>query len=89
MFSIFGFLGQSIYNTADARHSRRMQKVAVDKRPASKWSPVKVLTDEQYDRMLQEKSLSIEAEIATLDEAIAELRNEQRRREEQPPAERE
>lgn len=35
-----------------------------------KWSPMKMLTDEQYERMLKEKLLKVEAEIAVLDEKI-------------------
>ena len=35
-----------------------------------KWSPMKVLSDEEYERMLQEKLLRVEAEIAVLDEKI-------------------
>lgn len=35
-----------------------------------KWSPMKVLSDEQYERMLRERLLKVEAEIAILDEKI-------------------
>lgn len=36
----------------------------------SKWSPMSVLTDEQYEEMLQERLLKVEAEIAIIDERI-------------------
>lgn len=40
----------------------------------SRWMPVKVLTDEQYREILDEKLLSVEAEISIVDEKIEELR---------------
>ena len=39
----------------------------------SKWIPLKSLSDDDYRGILGEKLLSIEAEIALLDEKIAEL----------------
>ncbi|KAI1212316.1 uncharacterized protein F4807DRAFT_457816 [Annulohypoxylon truncatum] len=40
----------------------------------SKWSPVKRLTDEEYEKMLEEKILRINAEISIIDDNIASLR---------------
>lgn len=39
----------------------------------SKWIPLRSLSDEEYRGMLGEKLLSIEAEIALLDDKIEEL----------------
>jgi hypothetical protein len=39
----------------------------------SKWIPLRTLSDEEYRGMLGEKLLSVEAEIALLDDKIAEL----------------
>jgi hypothetical protein len=39
----------------------------------SKWIPLRHLSDEEYRGMLSEKLLSIEAEIALLDEKIEDL----------------
>jgi hypothetical protein len=39
----------------------------------SKWIPLRALSDEEYRDMLGEKLLSVEAEIALLDDKIAEL----------------
>jgi hypothetical protein len=75
MFSIFGAVGQTIYNRADARHA------AINSAPTpisgngktwldSKWSPVKVLSDDEYETMLKEKLLRVNAEIALVDESI-------------------
>ncbi|KAL8748767.1 MAG: hypothetical protein Q9199_008071 [Rusavskia elegans] len=40
----------------------------------SKWSPMKVLSDEQYERMLREKLLRVEAELAIVDEDVEKLK---------------
>lgn len=40
----------------------------------SKWSPLKKLTDEEYVDMMSEKILRVEADIALIDDRIAELR---------------
>jgi hypothetical protein len=39
----------------------------------SKWIPLRSLSDQEYRDMLSEKLLSIEAEIALLDDKIEEL----------------
>lgn len=39
----------------------------------SKWIPLRSLSDQEYREMLSEKLLSIEAEIALLDDKIEEL----------------
>ena len=50
----------------------------------SRWSPVKILSDEEYENMLQEKLLRVEAEIAVLDEHIENLRREAREKLQEP-----
>lgn len=39
----------------------------------SKWIPLRTLSDQEYRGMLREKLLSVEAEIALLDDKIQEL----------------
>lgn len=82
MFAIFGAAGQALYNKADARKSRLAEnKVEVDLKDSwlnSKWSPMKVLSDAEYEGMLQEKLLRINAQIALVDENIDALRAEER-----------
>lgn len=79
MFAMLGAAGQSLYNVADARHQQRAV-AGVDsenKKSAwldSKWSPVKVLSDEDYGKMLQEQLLRVDAEMSLLDERINVLR---------------
>jgi hypothetical protein len=84
MFTLFGWSGQKGYNYLDKRNSQELREQAqlkamgedrpketlVQKFAKSKWSPMSVLTDEQYEDMLQEKLLKVEAEIAIIDERI-------------------
>ena len=79
MFALFGAAGQVIYNVADNRrivHSSPASKARggsswLD----SRWSPVKVLSDDEYEMMLQEKLLRVKAEIALVDENITALKS--------------
>ena len=43
---------------------------------AMKWSPVTKLSDEQYENMLKEKLVRIEAEIALIDDDVARLKGQ-------------
>jgi hypothetical protein len=84
MFTLFGWGGQQGYNFLDKRNSHELREQAqlkaigeekpketlMQKFAKSKWSPMSVLTDEQYEEMLQEKLLKVEAEIAIIDERI-------------------
>lgn len=38
------------------------------------WSPLKPLTDEEYEKILQQKLLKVEVEISLVDDQLAELR---------------
>ncbi|EOA87281.1 hypothetical protein ACJQWK_10139 [Exserohilum turcicum] len=90
MFSTLGWLGQHGYNYLDDRHSGQLREEAelkargeekpketlMDKIAKSKWSPMQVLTDEDYDKLMQEKLLRVEAEIAVIDDKIEALRKE-------------
>lgn len=40
----------------------------------SKYSPMKVLSDEQYEKMLKEQLVKVDAEIALVDEEIGKVR---------------
>lgn len=41
---------------------------------ASRWSPVTPLTDRQYEKILEEKLLRLDAEIAIVNDNIQEIR---------------
>jgi hypothetical protein len=84
MFSLFGWAGQHGYNYLDTRNSSELQQQAMLKAKGedkpketliyrfakSKWSPMSVLSDEEYENMMQEKLLRVEAEIAVIDDKI-------------------
>lgn len=77
LFATFGALGQAAYNFADSREGSTAKDGADDGKGKgkggwlnSKWSPVKALSDEEYGRILEERLLRLNAEIAVLDESI-------------------
>lgn len=83
MFALFGATGQYIYNRADASQSQTSHapSEAKDLKGSwlnSKWSPMKVLTDKEYEHMLQEKLLKVNAEIALVEESIEALRAQEK-----------
>ncbi|PYH41611.1 uncharacterized protein BP01DRAFT_305469, partial [Aspergillus saccharolyticus JOP 1030-1] len=72
-FSALGYLGQSTYNAIDAwqlEKANTPSKPILQRIADSKWIPLKSLSDDDYRGILREKLLSIEAEIALLDEKI-------------------
>ena len=81
MFAIFGAAGQALYNSADARNSSQEAAPEKDLKNSwinSKWSPMKVLSDEEYENMLRDKLLKVNAEITLIDESIEALRERER-----------
>lgn len=72
MFSIFGAAGQ----VAVARWGASSEASREDKSAGwlSKWIPLKKLTDQEYEVILEEKILRVDAEIAIIDEHIADLK---------------
>jgi len=78
MFALFGATGQAIYNRSVARNASLSQTALSNSEKFSwmnsKWSPMKVLSDAEYEKMLQEKLLRVNAEIALVDENIEALR---------------
>lgn len=90
MFSLMGWLGQQGYNYLDARNSGYLQKQAElrargEEKPKeslmwkiaqSKWSPMQALSDEDYKKMMQEKILRVEVDIAMIDDKIEVLKKQ-------------
>ncbi|KAK2753172.1 hypothetical protein FQN54_007998 [Arachnomyces sp. PD_36] len=78
VFSILGYLGQSSYNILDEWQLERGQngptKPLMQRVAEHPWVPFKVLSDQQYREILDEKLLSVEAEICIVDEQLDELR---------------
>lgn len=46
----------------------------------SKWSPMSVLSDEEYEEMLRERLLGIEAQIVIVEERIEGVRREEEKK---------
>lgn len=80
-YSLFGATGQYLYNVVDARKSALAERPEEEKKHwlDSKWSPVKVLTNEEYENMMREKLLKVNAEIALVDESIEALRAQEQK----------
>ncbi|GAM88959.1 hypothetical protein ANO11243_069930 [Dothideomycetidae sp. 11243] len=80
MFSIFGALGQSVYNVLDSRNTAVVEAGA-EKQTLThwvanqKWSPFSILTDDQYENILREKILKVDVEIALIDDRIQEAKH--------------
>ena len=70
----------------DARHTYNSQSAAISgsfddqsfwRRVAdSKYSPMRVLSDEEYEKVLKEKMVRVEAEIAIIDEDIERMQSQ-------------
>lgn len=78
MFTIFGSAGQWMYNSfADSRNADAGPKTNFWERVGErKWSPMKVLSNEEYATMLKERQLKIDAEVAVIDDKITALRGQ-------------
>jgi len=83
MFTLFGYLGQSLYNRLDIRYTEQRHQAALEVKETtslwrrvanSKYSPMKILTDEEYEKVLRGKLLQVEAEIAVIDDDIEKLK---------------
>jgi hypothetical protein len=80
-FSLFGGAGQLVANAIDWKPS---SESATEGFLKSKWSPVTFLTDEEYEKILEEKLLRVEVEIAIVDDNIKELRTAEESAKKQP-----
>ena len=77
-FSLLGSAGQALYNKVNASYTASqytnpptsfLQTMA-----SKKWIPMRSLSDAEYEHMLREKLLKVEAEMAVLDDDISQLR---------------
>lgn len=77
IFSILGYGGQAAFNKIDAwqmdKKAQAPTRPWAQRMADSKWIPFRNLSDDEYRGILSEKLLSIEAEIALLDEKIEAL----------------
>ena|ERR1700753_361802 len=82
MGTLFGVTGQSTYNLVDTwRMKRELSEPSSQNTSSgfgnllnSSWSPVKFLSKEDYEKILNEKLLAADAEIAIVEEEIASMK---------------
>ena len=79
MFGLFGFLGQRGYEMIGAARLASSRypldgQTLLKRLAQSRWSPMKPLSDEEYEGILNEKLVVVDAEIAILDESLDTLR---------------
>lgn len=84
MFGVFGWMGQSLYDRWDGR----VDEGEVDGKDGfwrrladKKWSPITVMSDEEYEALLKKKMLNVDVELAVIDDKIAAFREQQRKEE--------
>ena len=77
MFTIFGTAGQAFTNKVQGWKGARSGTEG-SSWLSSKWSPLRKMSDEEYEGYMSERMLKVEAEIALIDDKIAELRAEER-----------
>lgn len=75
-FGVAGALGQKLYDSRQAATPEEADKNLKNSWMNAKWSPVKVLTDDEYEDLLREKMLRVSADIAILDESIEAVKKE-------------
>ena len=87
MFSLFGYLGQTTSSKVSTQRDISAQpKPGFWKRMSEKrWSPVKVMSNEEYAELLKEKMMKVDVEIALLDDKIAALREQAKEDDERLP----
>ena len=83
-FSLFGGAGQLAANAIN--WNTNPEESATEGFLKSKWSPVTFLTDDEYQKILEEKLLRVDVEIALVDDNIKELRAAEEQSKKQTPA---
>lgn len=77
MFAAIGAGGQALYNRADEQVSESAESTSKNRVESflnSKWSPMRPLSSSEYEAMLRERLLRINADIALIDENIEALK---------------
>jgi hypothetical protein len=81
VLGLFGLVGQYGFNVlSDMSAANAGKGSLLQQFSEMKWSPLKPLSNQDYERMLNEKLLSTEAEIAIIDERISALKSSQEAR---------
>lgn len=78
MWTLFGCVGQMGANAWSVPRQQPDPKENFWTRMAKKsWSPITVMTDAEYADLIRERLVKVEAEIAVIDDKIAELRKQE------------
>lgn len=75
-FGLAGAVGQKVVDMRDSKEDVEGEKGSGFGWMNGKWSPVKVLTDQEYEVMLREKILRVDADIAIVDESISAVKEQ-------------
>lgn len=91
MFSIFGYIGQTVYNSLDDQPNYSTEANAASSQPMpgflaslfdKKYSPIRIMPDAEYEAVLRKKMLHVDAALALVEEQITALKEiEDRERE--------
>lgn len=83
VFGLIGFVGQYGYDRLDASHTAAIEldsSGSIRKLPLlhritnSRWSPMKLLSDGEYEAILKERLVRVETDIALIEEDMDKLR---------------
>lgn len=75
MMSLFGLAGQSaVQSLPQLFRGGSEREPFLQRISRSRWIPLKTIPDDEYEAILDEKLIKIEAEIAILDEKISDLK---------------
>lgn len=76
MFSVLGAGGQAIANwrAAKVAEAANAPPTPTTKGFWSRWSPITPLSDQDYEKIIEERLLRVDADIALVDDHIKELR---------------
>jgi hypothetical protein len=81
VFSTLGLLGQGSWNKIEKwqeANANRPSKPFLRRMADSKWIPLRSLSDDDYRKLLNEKLLNIETDIAMIDDQIKHLQQPER-----------
>lgn len=79
MFSIFGYIGQRIHNSLDDQPNSSIEANTASSQPTQgflasladmKYSPVRIMPDAEYEALLRQKMLNVDAALALVEEQI-------------------
>lgn len=83
MFSIFGYIGQIVYNSLDDQPSSPVEAITASSQPMpgflaslvdKKYSPIRIMPDAEYEALLRKKMLHVDAALVLVEEQIAALK---------------